>query len=97
MKDILKIVNLVLGFPILVLLWMYRNIISPITGPSCRYQPTCSTYSVEAVRLHGPIKGGWMAMKRIGSCHPWGRHGWDPVPGSELEQKLKDEGWKKEH
>ncbi|MEM7659306.1 MAG: membrane protein insertion efficiency factor YidD [Bacteroidota bacterium] len=64
---------------------MYQYGISPWFPRSCRYTPTCSQYAVEAIQLHGPIKGGWMAAKRIGSCHPWGGHGYDPVPGTERD------------
>ena len=53
---------------------------SRILPPSCRYQPSCSQYTIEAVAKHGAIRGGWMALKRIGRCHPWGGHGFDPVP-----------------
>jgi len=59
---------------------LYRYLISPILGPSCRYTPTCSEYSQEAVMRFGVIKGGWLAIKRILSCHPWGNSGYDPVP-----------------
>lgn len=47
---------------------------------ACRYTPTCSTYGIEAIKKHGPIKGFWLAIKRISSCHPWGGSGYDPVP-----------------
>ncbi|WGE37003.1 membrane protein insertion efficiency factor YidD [Actinobacillus genomosp. 1] len=49
-------------------------------GPRCRFYPTCSTYAVEAIKLHGAIKGGWLAAKRIVRCHPWNEGGEDPVP-----------------
>lgn len=58
----------------------YQYAISPITPSSCRYTPTCSTYSVEAIKKHGPFKGGYLSIKRILSCNPWGGHGHDPVP-----------------
>ncbi|MGB5404918.1 membrane protein insertion efficiency factor YidD [Robiginitalea sp.] len=58
----------------------YQKYISPLTPPSCRYLPTCSQYSIEALQKHGLRKGGWLALKRIGSCHPWGGSGYDPVP-----------------
>jgi len=54
--------------------------ISPHTPSSCRYTPTCSQYAIEAIGKYGPFKGGWLALKRIFSCHPWGGHGYDPVP-----------------
>ncbi|HOK51994.1 MAG: membrane protein insertion efficiency factor YidD [Bacteroidales bacterium] len=58
----------------------YRTFISPFLPPTCRYTPTCSTYAMEALRKHGPIKGLWLAIKRILSCNPWGGSGYDPVP-----------------
>ncbi|MEL7254006.1 MAG: membrane protein insertion efficiency factor YidD [Pseudomonadota bacterium] len=58
----------------------YRLIGSPWVGHNCRYQPTCSAYALEALEKHGAIKGGWMALKRIGRCNPWGGQGYDPVP-----------------
>ncbi|MFA6219642.1 MAG: membrane protein insertion efficiency factor YidD [Erythrobacter sp.] len=53
---------------------------SRILPPSCRYAPSCSQYAIEALGKYGAIKGGWLAMKRIMRCHPWGGHGYDPVP-----------------
>jgi uncharacterized protein len=53
---------------------------SRILPPTCRYQPSCSQYAIEALEKHGAIKGGWMAAKRLMRCHPWGGHGYDPVP-----------------
>ena len=58
----------------------YQKFISPLTPPSCRYTPTCSQYAVEALRKHGPIKGMYLAVHRLLRCHPWGGHGYDPVP-----------------
>ncbi len=62
------------------LIQFYKLLISPFFPPSCRYQPTCSSYAIEAIEVHGPIKGGWLAIKRIFRCHPWAPHGYDPVP-----------------
>lgn len=66
--------------PFLFLIKVYQTFISPLTPASCRYNPTCSHYSKEALKKHGVFKGGWLAMKRIFSCHPWGGSGYDPVP-----------------
>ena len=65
---------------LLGLIRFYQYAISPMLPPRCRYQPTCSQYAIEAVRKHGALKGGWLAAKRIGRCHPWGGSGYDPVP-----------------
>lgn len=58
----------------------YRLVFSPMVGKSCRYQPTCSAYAMEALETHGALKGSWLAAKRIGKCHPFGGSGYDPVP-----------------
>lgn len=57
----------------------YRLIFSPWVGHNCRYQPTCSQYALDALQTHGAIKGGWLAVRRILRCHPWGQSGYDPV------------------
>jgi len=64
----------------LLLIRAYQLLLSPMLGASCRYTPTCSQYAMEAIRKYGPLKGGWLAAKRIARCHPWGGHGHDPVP-----------------
>ncbi|MEX1662968.1 membrane protein insertion efficiency factor YidD [uncultured Thioclava sp.] len=63
----------------------YRLLLSPWIGHGCRYQPTCSVYTLEALQRHGALKGGYLGAKRILSCHPWGGHGYDPVPGADPE------------
>ena len=67
-------------FPLVVVVKFYQLCISPIFPASCRYNPTCSQYALEALRRHGLFKGSWLAFRRIMRCHPWGGHGDDPVP-----------------
>lgn len=71
-----KLLTLILLLPI----YFYKGAISPLTPPSCRFTPSCSTYAVEALRRHGPFKGLYLAIRRILRCHPWGGSGYDPVP-----------------
>ena len=59
---------------------IYQRFISPLTPPSCRFTPTCSQYAIEALRKYGPLKGLWLAVKRLLRGHPWGGSGYDPVP-----------------
>lgn len=65
---------------LLVPIWIYQKAISPYTPPSCRFTPTCSEYARQALIKHGPVKGLWLAVRRILRCHPWGGSGYDPVP-----------------
>lgn len=58
----------------------YQVLLSPLLGNNCRYHPTCSEYAIEAIRAQGPLRGLWLATRRIGRCHPWGGAGHDPVP-----------------
>ncbi len=67
----------------------YQVVLSPWLGSNCRYQPTCSAYALEALQRHGALKGGWLALRRIGRCHPWGRSGYDPVPGADPAHDAK--------
>ena len=69
------------SFPFIALIKIYQWGISPLLGPSkCRYTPTCSHYALQAFKKYGPLKGFWLSLKRISRCHPWGGHGYDPVP-----------------
>ena len=72
--------NKILTFPIVILIKFYQLAISPWLGKNCRYNPTCSHYTLEALKVHGLLKGSWLAIKRIAGCHPWGGEGYDPVP-----------------
>ncbi len=67
-------------FPFVLLIKIYQHGISPLIGPKCRYTPTCSHYSLQAFKKYGVFKGFWLSIKRIGSCHPWGGSGYDPLP-----------------
>ena len=69
-----------LALPMLGLVWLYRLAISPWLGNNCRYDPSCSEYAMDALRIHGAFHGSWLAANRIGRCHPWGGSGYDPVP-----------------
>jgi uncharacterized protein len=80
---IIKIVR----FPFIFLIRFYQFAISPILGKSCRHIPSCSNYAIEAIELHGIFKGGWLALKRISRCHPWGTSGYDPVPPKNSSKK----------
>jgi putative membrane protein insertion efficiency factor len=63
-----------------LLLRFYQLAISPMMAPSCRFYPSCSNYALEALRVHGTAKGGWLAVRRVCRCHPWNAGGLDPVP-----------------
>jgi putative membrane protein insertion efficiency factor len=71
-----KILRKIFILPVII----YQYSISPLFPGACRYTPTCSQYTKEAILLHGIFKGTWLGIKRIASCHPWGGHGYDPVP-----------------
>lgn len=77
---IFRTISKSLSFVLIVLIKMYQFAISPFFPPSCRFTPTCSVYGLQAIKKYGPFKGGWLTFKRILSCHPWGKSGYDPVP-----------------
>ena len=76
----MKIISIILAFPLILLVRIYQLILSPIMPPVCRFQPTCSHYMIESLKVWGPLKGTYLGVKRIMRCHPWGGHGHDPVP-----------------
>ena len=67
---------------------LYQIIISPILPNACRYTPTCSVYTIQAIKIHGPLKGIWLGIKRLSRCHPWGKSGYDPVPPKIKTKKI---------
>jgi putative membrane protein insertion efficiency factor len=70
----------IFSFIFLSIIRIYKQVISPFIGANCRFTPTCSEYGSHAIKKYGPFKGGWMAIKRIASCNPWGKSGYDPLP-----------------
>ncbi len=83
MSSIARVARFVVRLPgkaLLGLLWVYQHTISPLTPPTCRYYPSCSQYAVVAIRLHGALRGTWLAGRRLLRCHPWTPGGVDDVP-----------------
>ncbi|MDA3816826.1 MAG: membrane protein insertion efficiency factor YidD [Prolixibacteraceae bacterium] len=74
-----KQITKILSYPLLGVVYFYKYAISPLSPASCRHVPTCSSYMIEAIKIHG-LKGFWMGLRRLSKCHPWGTHGYDPVP-----------------
>ncbi len=70
----------IISSPFVLLILIYKWVLSPLLPNACRFVPTCSEYGVEALKKHGLLKGGWLTLKRIGRCQPWGGSGYDPVP-----------------
>lgn len=79
------------GLVIIGLVRLYQWVISPLLGPRCRYWPSCSSYTIEAIQVHGPLRGGWLATKRLLRCHPASAGGIDPVPGGPSEQLCRED------
>lgn len=80
MKSIISGLKKAIAWLMIVLIRFYQMAISPYLRPSCRYIPTCSQFYIEAVTKYGPFKGSFLGVKRLFRCHPWGGHGYDPVP-----------------
>ncbi|MFV0591900.1 MAG: membrane protein insertion efficiency factor YidD [Draconibacterium sp.] len=87
MKKLKKILLTIVSWLFLIPVYFYKYGISPLTPASCRHVPTCSEYAVQAIKIHGPFKGIALAAKRISRCHPWGTHGYDPVPPKKEKKK----------
>lgn len=83
----MEIIKKILVIPLVLLVKGYQLFISPIWPASCRFEPTCSHYAVEALQKRGPIIGLFLTIKRIGRCHPWGGYGYDPVPERKKKEK----------
>jgi len=72
--------NKIVTLPLILLIRAYQMIISPLLGSNCRFMPTCSQYAIGSLKSHGLIEGSFLTIKRIIKCHPWGGHGYDPIP-----------------
>ena len=73
----------------MIIIKAYQIILSPILGNNCRFLPTCSEYAIESLKAYGLIKGIFLTVKRIGKCHPWGSHGYDPLPSKSIKNKYE--------
>ncbi|MBR1543977.1 MAG: membrane protein insertion efficiency factor YidD [Muribaculaceae bacterium] len=80
MREVFLKIAAALGELLILPIRFYQKFISPMFPAVCRFTPTCSQYAVEAIRKHGPLRGLWLAVKRILRCNPWGGSGYDPVP-----------------
>ena len=80
MKSLTQLVRRLFIAFLVLLVRIYQYTLGPILPNACRYAPTCSQFAITAIKKYGPIKGAWLAAKRIASCHPWGGSGYDPVP-----------------
>jgi hypothetical protein len=80
MKNIPGWIGKGFGWILILLVRFYQKAISPYLGSNCRYTPTCSHFFIEAVKKHGPLRGSYLGIRRLLKCHPWGGHGYDPVP-----------------
>ncbi|MFN8431639.1 MAG: membrane protein insertion efficiency factor YidD [Spirosomataceae bacterium] len=75
----MKFISKIISKFLILIVRIYQVGVSPYFPDSCRYQPTCSQYMIDSIKEWGVIKGTWLGLKRLASCHPWGGHGWDPV------------------
>lgn len=80
MKQVVNSIKVGISYIFIFIIRIYQHTLSPLLGASCRYEPSCSQYGIEALKKYGIFKGGYLTIKRILSCNPWGGHGHDPVP-----------------
>jgi uncharacterized protein len=85
MQKIVKIIRLFFRYLLILPVRFYQLSISPLLPQSCRHVPTCSEYTIQALKIHGAVYGSWLGIKRILRCHPWGTHGYDPVPPKKID------------
>jgi len=90
LKKVIDWIRWILIRILMVPVYVYKYVISPMTPASCRHIPSCSEYAIEALKIHGPIKGIYLGTRRILKCHPWGTHGYDPVPPKKVLIKNKE-------
>jgi putative membrane protein insertion efficiency factor len=91
MKAILSLLNKSLCAPVILVVYGYKMLISPLIGPCCRFEPTCSTYCIDALRTHGLFRGLWLTVCRLFRCRPFGPSGFDPVPEKHINLKKESE------
>ncbi|MGM0535435.1 MAG: membrane protein insertion efficiency factor YidD [Pseudomonadota bacterium] len=91
MRHLSALLSRTLGGLLIALVKLYQVTLSPLLGPRCRYWPSCSSYAAEALKVHGPLRGGLMALRRITRCHPGCEGGIDPVPGGPSEKLCRED------
>jgi len=79
-RGILDGLGALMRWAAVALIWGYRLLVRPLFPTTCRFEPSCSEYAIQAIRRFGPLRGGWLALCRLGRCNPWGPFGSDPVP-----------------
>ena len=72
----------------MALVQLYRFVLRPVLPPTCRFTPSCSEFAMQALARHGAVRGGWLSLRRITRCHPWGGFGYDPVPGDPIAERV---------
>lgn len=91
-SDDRSLASRLLTLPLFLVIRIYQLLLAPLLPPVCRFEPSCSRYSIDALRLHGPLRGGWLALRRIARCNPWGGSGFDPVPPRGPGIGIRDSG-----